>query len=179
MWIWIISSLIIQAIKAVHFRLSSRRVVRFLNKRLLDRISCPVFITIIVIIIIIIIIINYKEYDYKEKYLQNLLNESFVEIRKKLEWHAHKRACSQVTCVRLRRKETEKAKISQRKSETSCEISCSKKKNYSVRKKKKKLGVVCASEGIVIHRQSSSYVSWARATEDGDKDNSRELKLVL
>ena len=30
LWIWIISSLIIQAIKAVHFRLSSRRVVRFL-----------------------------------------------------------------------------------------------------------------------------------------------------
>ena len=30
LWIWIISSLIIQAIKAVHFRSSSRRVVRFL-----------------------------------------------------------------------------------------------------------------------------------------------------
>ena len=30
LWIWIISSLIIQAIKPVHFRLSSGRVVRFL-----------------------------------------------------------------------------------------------------------------------------------------------------
>ena len=37
LWIWIISSLIIQAIKAVHFRLSSRRIVRFLIESKITR----------------------------------------------------------------------------------------------------------------------------------------------